>query len=68
MHAFEAAEGGDAPLRLKQLLFLVALSGCASLVYELVWMRRFALLFGSGSLSITLTVATLFGGLGLGKA
>ncbi|MEE2750700.1 MAG: hypothetical protein VX519_04675 [Myxococcota bacterium] len=51
---------------MNQLLFLVALSGCASLVYELVWMRRFALLFGSGSLSITLTVATLFGGLGLG--
>ena len=62
----DAAEVVEAPLRLNQLLFLVALSGCASLVYELVWMRRFALLFGSGSLSITLTVATLFGGLGLG--
>lgn len=29
-------------------------------------MRRFALLLGAGSLAVTLTVATLFGGLGIG--
>jgi spermidine synthase len=29
-------------------------------------MRRFALLFGAGALAVTLTVAVLFGGLGLG--
>ncbi|MDP6932070.1 MAG: hypothetical protein QGG40_04100, partial [Myxococcota bacterium] len=41
-------------------------SGAAALVYELVWFRRFALLFGSGPVSATLTVSTVFGGLGAG--
>jgi spermidine synthase len=48
------------------LAVLLALSGFASLVYELLWMRRFSLVFGSGALSVTLTLATLFGGMGIG--
>jgi spermidine synthase len=48
------------------LVALVAVSGFASLVYELLWMRRFSLVFGSGALSVTLTLATLFGGMGIG--
>lgn len=41
-------------------------SGLAALVYEGLWMRRFALLCGGGAVASALTVAALFGGLGLG--
>ncbi|MCP4809060.1 MAG: hypothetical protein GY913_13415 [Proteobacteria bacterium] len=49
--------------RLAALLFL---SGACALCYEVLWMRRFALLFGGGGVAVTLTLATLFGGLGVG--
>jgi spermidine synthase len=49
------------------LLYLLAFgSGLAALIYEGLWMRRFALLCGGGALASALTVAALFGGLGLG--
>ena len=49
------------------LLYVLAFgSGLAALVYEGLWMRRFALLCGGGALASALTVAALFGGLGLG--
>ncbi|MCB9765772.1 MAG: hypothetical protein H6739_38715 [Alphaproteobacteria bacterium] len=51
---------------LRALLVLMVASGAAALSYEVLWMRRFALLFGGGAVAVTLTVATLFGGLGLG--
>jgi len=41
-------------------------SGAAALTYEVLWMRRVALLLGSGSLAVTLTLAVFFGALGLG--
>jgi spermidine synthase len=50
----------------RRIALLLALSGAAALTYEVLWMRRFALLFGGGAIAVTLTVATLFGGLGLG--
>ena len=49
------------------LLYVLAFgSGLAALVYEGLWMRRFALLCGGGAVASALTVAALFGGLGLG--
>jgi len=51
------------PDRLAPLLFA---SGCAGLTYEVLWMRRLALLSGSGSVAVTLTVAVFFGALGAG--
>jgi spermidine synthase len=51
---------------MSRLHLLLALSGATALTYEVLWMRRFALLFGGGAVAVTLTVATLFGGLGLG--
>lgn len=53
-------------MKTSRLALLLALSGATALAYEVLWMRRFALLFGGGALAVTLTVATLFGGLGLG--
>lgn len=51
---------------MNRLHLLLALSGATALTYEVLWMRRFALLFGGGAVAVTLTVAALFGGLGLG--
>ncbi|MCB9797972.1 MAG: hypothetical protein H6741_35275, partial [Alphaproteobacteria bacterium] len=53
-------------MRSSTLALLMLGSGAAALTYEVLWMRRFALLLGGGAVAVTLTVATLFGGLGLG--
>jgi spermidine synthase len=42
------------------------LSGFASLIYEVVWMRRLALFFGSDVYSAALTLSVFMGGLSLG--
>ena len=53
--------------QLAALLFaLVALSGAASLAYELLWIRALGLHFGTSTPAITTVVATFMGGLGLG--
>ncbi|HEY6931711.1 MAG TPA: fused MFS/spermidine synthase [Thermoanaerobaculia bacterium] len=51
----------------KSLLALFALSGACGLVYELVWMRRLALVFGSTTLAISTVLASFMGGLALGS-
>jgi spermidine synthase len=49
------------------LLFtLVAISGSASLTYELLWIRALGLHFGTSTSAITIVVSTFMGGLGLG--
>lgn len=45
---------------------LLFASGFCALCYEVLWMRRFALLFGASAIATTLTLATVFGGLGIG--
>src|SRR5262249_8885231 len=42
------------------------LSGAAGLVYELAWVRRLALVFGSTTLAISTVLAAFMGGLALG--
>jgi spermidine synthase len=42
-------------------------SGFSSLIYEVVWMRRLSLFFGSDIYSAALTVGTFMGGLTLGS-
>jgi spermidine synthase len=42
------------------------LSGFSSLIYEVVWMRRLALFFGSDVYSAALTLSAFMGGLSLG--
>jgi spermidine synthase len=46
---------------------LVFLSGSAGLVYEIVWIKRAALAFGSSSLALSTVLAVFFIGLGLGS-
>jgi spermidine synthase len=49
-----------------RLPWLLALSGAAALLCEVVWLRRLTLLFGSTGLALSLTLAVYMGGLGLG--
>jgi spermidine synthase len=49
------------------LAALVALSGAASLSYELLWIRALGLHFGTTTPAITTVVATFMAGLGLGN-
>jgi len=53
--------------RLGLLAALLALSGAGALMCEVVWMRRLALLTGSGGIAITGTITLYMGGLGLGS-
>lgn len=46
---------------------LIFLSGAAGLIYEIVWIKRSALVFGSSSLALATVLAVFFLGLGLGS-
>jgi spermidine synthase len=48
------------------LALLVFLSGAASLIYEIVWIKRAALTFGSTTTSMASVLALFLAGLGLG--
>src|SRR5262245_30957109 len=41
-------------------------SGAVALVYEILWMRRMALVFGSAAPAVAATLAAYFAGLGCG--
>ncbi|MEM6705954.1 MAG: fused MFS/spermidine synthase [Acidobacteriota bacterium] len=47
---------------------LLYISGFASLVYQVLWMRQLGLLFGSSALASAGTLAVFFGGLAIGGA
>jgi spermidine synthase len=49
-------------------ILLVALSGCAALVYEIVWFQLLQLVIGSSAVSLGLLLAAYMGGLCLGSA
>jgi spermidine synthase len=49
------------------ILFLSFLSGAAGLVYEVLWARQLALLFGSTALAQTLVLSVFLGGLSSGS-
>lgn len=46
---------------------LFFLSGACALVYELTWMRRLALVFGSTTLAVSTVLAVFMGGLAIGS-
>jgi spermidine synthase len=50
------------------LLFLFAGSGCAALIYEIVWLQLLQLVIGSSAVSLGLLLAAYMGGLCLGSA
>ncbi len=62
----ETAVPTRAPLRV--LLSLLFVSGFASLVYQVLWMRELNLLFGSSAQATSGTLAVFFAGLAIGGA
>lgn len=48
------------------LLFIFFFSGAAGLIYEVVWMRRLGLTFGTAAAAVTLVLVSYMAGLGLG--
>src|SRR3954469_10623194 len=55
------------PKHFYALLLLFALSGCAALIYEVVWYQSLQLAIGSTSVSLGVLLATYMGGLCIGS-
>jgi spermidine synthase len=49
------------------VLGLFAASGCAALIYQVVWFEQLSLAIGSSAVSLGVLLATFLGGLGLGS-
>ena len=62
-----AAPRGDASRFLPILLILFAGSGCAALIYEIVWYQMLQLAIGSTAVSMGFLLAAFMGGLCLGS-
>jgi len=52
---------------LPALLLLFAGSGCAALIYEVVWFQLLELVIGSSAVSMAVLLGTFMGGMGLGS-
>ena len=61
-----AAHRRPGPGSLALPAFALLLSGFASLTYQIVWVRRFAVVLGTTNAAVTLVLAMFLGGLGLG--
>jgi len=59
-----AAKGSSLAILVYLLFFL---SGFCGLVYEIIWMRRFAVSFGNTTYAITVVLAAFMGGLAAGS-
>jgi spermidine synthase len=55
------------PATLASLLALFGGSGCAALIYQIVWLEQLSLALGSSALSLGVLLATFMGGLGVGS-
>lgn len=64
-----SAAAGSAPTRglLPVLFFLFVASGCAALVYEVVWLQLLQLVIGSTAVSLGVLLATFMGGMCAGS-
>ncbi|MDO8539453.1 MAG: fused MFS/spermidine synthase [Opitutaceae bacterium] len=56
-----------APRFLPLLLALFVGSGCAALIYEIVWFQLLQLVIGSSAISLAVLLGTFMGGMGLGS-
>src|SRR6184192_1148069 len=63
----QAVPAANAARYLPLLLLLFAGSGCAALVYEIVWYQLLQLVIGSTAISLGVLLATFMGGLCLGS-
>ncbi len=68
VHAAAAEVPRARPQPLPLLLLLLAGSGCAALIYEVVWFQLLQLVIGSTAVSLGLLLAAYMGGLCLGSA
>jgi spermidine synthase len=59
--------GLSAAVLLPLVLLLFVASGCAALIYEVVWYQLLALAIGSSAISLGILLATFMGGLCLGS-
>src|SRR6185436_6467324 len=55
------------PARFRMLNLLFFFSGAIALVYEVIWQRKFSLLFGSSAPATAAVLVSYFAGLGLGS-
>src|SRR5271169_2489933 len=58
----------DISRSLPLLALLMAGSGCAALIYEIVWLQLLQLIIGSSAISLAILLAAYMGGLCLGSA
>ncbi|MGA2232302.1 MAG: fused MFS/spermidine synthase [Tepidisphaeraceae bacterium] len=63
----ESATADSAPAYLPLLLLLFIGSGCAALIYEIVWFQLLQLVIGSSAVSIGALLGTFMGGMCLGS-
>jgi spermidine synthase len=56
-----------APASFVTVLALFGASGCAALIYQVVWLEQLSLAIGSSALSLGVLLATFMGGLGAGS-
>src|SRR5712675_257555 len=61
------ANTGTSPRFLPWLLLLFAGSGCAALIYEIVWFQLLELVIGSSAVSLGVLLGTFMGGMCLGS-
>jgi len=65
--ANEAAAIEATPPHLPMLVLLFIGSGCAALVYEIVWFQQLTLIIGSSAISMGVVLATFMGGMSIGS-
>ena len=58
---------GEVSRMLPVVLFLFVGSGCAALIYEIVWLQLLQLVIGSSSVSLGVLLGTFMGGMCLGS-
>src|ERR1700751_158704 len=63
----DRAQQHDQPVRLSVLLALFIGSGCAALIYEVVWFQLLQLVIGSSAVSLGVLLGTYMGGMCLGS-
>src|SRR6266404_7764243 len=63
-----AVSAGSHHVYLTLLLLLLAGSGCAALIYEIVWFQLLQVVIGSSAISLGLLLAAYMGGLCAGSA
>src|SRR5256885_7579024 len=63
-----ASPGADASARFQPLLLALFFgSGCAALIYEIVWFEMLGLIVGSSAISMGVILATFMGGMCIGS-